>query len=53
MEEIARKNKEIEQLQMQVKMELEERERKVQDLEAQQNQTLKEQLVQENVHTTL
>ena len=53
MEEMARKSKEIEQLQMQLKMELEERECKINDLEAQQNQMLKEQLVRENVHTTL
>ena len=50
---MARKTKEIEQLQTQMKMELEEKERKINDLEAQRNQMLKEQLVQEKVHTTL
>ena len=53
MEEMARKTKEIKQLQTQMKMELEKKERKIKDLEAQQNQMLKEQLVQEKVHTTL
>ena len=46
MEEIARKNKEIEQIRMQLKMQIEESERKIQDLEA-ENQALKWQLFQE------
>ena len=46
MEEIARKNKEIEQLRMQLNAKVEESERKIQDLEA-ENQALKQQLSQE------
>ena len=46
MEEIARKNREIDQLQMQLKMQIEESEHKIQDLEA-ENQALKRQLFQE------
>ena len=46
MEEIARKNKEIEQIRTQLKMQIEESERKIQDLEA-ENQALKRQLFQE------
>jgi len=47
MAEIARKNKEIEQLRMQLKMQIEESERKIQDLEA-ENQMLKEKLLQKD-----
>jgi len=46
MEEIARKNKEIEKLHMQLKMQIKESECKIQDLEA-ENHALKRQLFQE------